>query len=97
MGAKTQNGGPQLLVFYWRGGGIHVVKDNEWVWVSEIVGSRGSEDKMSQCPISHESTVGAISCKGLHKSWPLGMPQNATRLISRRISQNCVYVPVDIW
>jgi hypothetical protein len=28
MGAKTQNGGPQLLVLLWRGGGVHMVKDN---------------------------------------------------------------------
>jgi hypothetical protein len=25
MGAKTQNGGSQLLVLQWRAGGIHVV------------------------------------------------------------------------
>jgi hypothetical protein len=28
MGVKIQNGGPHLLVLYWRAGGIHVVKDN---------------------------------------------------------------------
>jgi hypothetical protein len=27
-GAKAQNGGPQLLVLYWRAGEIHMVKDN---------------------------------------------------------------------
>jgi hypothetical protein len=25
------------------------------------------------------------------------MPQNATRLISRRLLQDCVYVPAEIW
>jgi hypothetical protein len=33
MGAKTQNGGPQLLVLYWRAGEIHMVKDNGCTWV----------------------------------------------------------------
>jgi hypothetical protein len=28
MGAKTQNGGPHLLVLYWRAGGTHMAKDS---------------------------------------------------------------------
>jgi hypothetical protein len=32
MEAKTQNDGSQLLVVYWRAGGIHVVKDNGSGW-----------------------------------------------------------------
>jgi hypothetical protein len=32
MGAKTQNGGPHLLVLSCRAGGVLVVKDNGYEW-----------------------------------------------------------------
>jgi hypothetical protein len=41
-GAKTQNGGPQLLVLYWRAGGIHVVKDNESGWLRWLTKQGGA-------------------------------------------------------
>jgi hypothetical protein len=33
IGGKTQNGGPQLLVLYWRAGEIHMVKTNGSGWL----------------------------------------------------------------
>jgi hypothetical protein len=33
MGAKTQNDGAQLLVLYWRAGGIHIIKENGAGWL----------------------------------------------------------------
>jgi hypothetical protein len=64
----------------------------------EHIGSAGSDRKTKKpsAPIPHESTVGAISCKGtggFTSLGPLGISQNASRLINRRLSQNCAYVP----
>jgi hypothetical protein len=33
MGAKTQIGGPHLLVLYWKTGEKHLVKDNGFRWL----------------------------------------------------------------
>jgi hypothetical protein len=33
MGLQTQNGGPHLLVLYWKAGETHMVKDNGSGWV----------------------------------------------------------------
>jgi hypothetical protein len=37
MEAKTQNGGPHLLVLYWRAGGITWSKDNGSGWLRQLV------------------------------------------------------------
>jgi hypothetical protein len=39
LGAKTQNGGSQLLVLYWRAGRIYVIKDNGSGWLGWLSGS----------------------------------------------------------
>jgi hypothetical protein len=55
--------------------------------------------KWASAPIPHESTVSPTSYKGtcgFTSHGPLGMPENATRLISRRLSQNSVYAPTEI-
>jgi hypothetical protein len=55
--------------------------------------------KMSQCPHPPESTVGPTSGKGtcnFVSHTLLRMPQNATKWITRRLLQDCVYVPAEI-
>jgi hypothetical protein len=57
-----------------------------WIW-----GIR--RQKWTSAPTPHESTVSPTSCKGtcgFTTYGPLRMPHNATRLISRRLSQNCI-------
>jgi hypothetical protein len=41
MGAKTENGGPQLLALYWRTGEIQVVKDNGFDWLRWLLKQGG--------------------------------------------------------
>jgi hypothetical protein len=41
MGAKTQNGGSQLLVLYWRAGEIHMVKDKGAGWLRWLLKQGG--------------------------------------------------------
>jgi hypothetical protein len=48
IGAKTQNGGPQLLVLYWRAEKIHIVKDHVSVWLRWLTKQGGGHP-----PISH--------------------------------------------
>jgi hypothetical protein len=58
-----------------------------------LIGSGGSEDKMSQCLIPLESTVSPTSCKGtctFTSHGPLGMPQNATRLKQEAFAELCI-------
>jgi hypothetical protein len=74
---------------------IHLQTITVYKFKNTFVGFGGSKDKMSQCPISHESTMNPTSCKGtctFTSHGPLGMPQNATKPINRRLSQDCVYV-----
>jgi hypothetical protein len=70
----------------------HFSPNSSWVLVSEggLVKSGGSEDKMSQCPHPPWEHCGPHPVKGwtvsqVMASW--GLPQNATRLISRRLLQ----------
>jgi hypothetical protein len=63
-----------------------------------LLGLWDQKTKGTHVPIPHESTVGPTSCTGMDSftsHGPLGMPQNATRLTSRRLSQNCAYVPAE--
>jgi hypothetical protein len=41
LGAKTQNGGSQLQVFYWRAGEIHMVKGNGSGWLTWLTKREG--------------------------------------------------------
>jgi hypothetical protein len=53
MGAKTQNGGPQLLILYWRAREIHMVKDNGFAWLRWLT-RRGHHPKSYPItPTSH--------------------------------------------
>jgi hypothetical protein len=59
MGAKTQNGGPQLLVLYWRAGGIHMVKDNVSGWLRWLT-ERGYPLKSHPHPAQVTETIGVL-------------------------------------
>jgi hypothetical protein len=59
-----------------------------------LLGLGDQKTKLINAPIPYESTVSPISCKGTSSFTshdPLGMPQNATRWINRRLSQSCAY------
>jgi hypothetical protein len=61
MGGKTQNGGPHLLVLYWRAGEIHVVKDNGSGWLRWLLTQGGvilthPKHRDSRCALELPST-----------------------------------------
>jgi hypothetical protein len=73
------------LGFHLREGHLLGLGDQKTTWASAL--------------IPHESTVSPTSCKGtcgFTRRGLLGMPQNVTRLINRRLSKDCVYVPAEI-
>jgi hypothetical protein len=55
MGAKTQRGGPHLLVLYWRAGGTFVVKGNGSGWMRWLLKQEGSSSQITLkiTPISY--------------------------------------------
>jgi hypothetical protein len=62
-----------------------------------LVGSGGIRRQKWPVPPSPMRALWALyPVKGhvVSQTWPSEMPQNATRLINRRLLQNCVYAPV---
>jgi hypothetical protein len=64
-----------------------------------VLGLGDQKTKWASALIPHESTVSLMSCKGtcgFTSHGPRVCLKNGTRLINRRLSQDCAYVPIEM-